>query len=230
MANHSKSFHETDMMRALFTNFGRAMPEIVQKLPGFEHLAPKMRLFSERVYALVLAATATDLANFNVLNHGDMWANNIMFQYDAAATILDAVLVDFQICYVGSPVLDIVYTLYSSSAYNLRADDWDALLSHYSAELSETLKRLRYASKPIPSLDDLRADLKKRSHHAITLGMYAMGVRNLDQVADDELTKMMGDSEESHQHLIELMLNPNIREALQYYFEYFDRNGFFDCE
>lgn len=231
-ANNKKSCHETDMMRSLFVNFGRAMPEVVEQLDGLQHLAPKLRTLAENIYERVLAATATDPNTFTVLTHGDMWSNNIMFRYGGGGggddEIEDAILVDFQICYVGSPVLDLVYTMYSSSAFHLRAADWDELIRHYSDELSVTLKRLGYEARPIPTLADLQADRMKRSHHALMLGMYAMGVRNLDTVADDELSKMLGDSEESHRHRIAIMMNPKIRDALRHFLEFFDTNGFFD--
>lgn len=41
---------------------------------------------------------------FNVLNHGDCWANNIMFQHDAFGTIKEVLFVDFQVGKYGSPV------------------------------------------------------------------------------------------------------------------------------
>lgn len=45
------------------------------------------------MFDAMLRITKPDPAKFNVLNHGDMWCNNMMFQYDDSSKIKEITLV-----------------------------------------------------------------------------------------------------------------------------------------
>jgi len=45
--------------------------------------------------------------DFNCLNQGDLWTNNVMFQYNASNYPAKAVLLDFQFLFFGSAALDL---------------------------------------------------------------------------------------------------------------------------
>lgn len=225
--NYAHSSVESAVMQTFSDNGVRVLPAVAALLPRFKHLVPKLERLCDRYNDRVLAATATDLADFNVLTHGDMWSNNMMFRYEATAdTIADIKFVDFQACYVGSPVLDIIYTLNGSSANHLRSNDWDALMQHYSEQLTETLRRLEFTARPVPTLEQLQADRLRRTHHS--MGLYTLAVRNVEEVGDDEFAKMMGNSEECDQYRVQIMMNPKIRDAVEHFIEFFDKNGVFD--
>lgn len=194
-------------------------------MPGLEYLSPKLRHLSTGVYERILRATATDLENdINVLTHGDLWSNNIMFRCQQQ----EAVLIDFQSAYVGAPILDVIYAFYTSSADGVTANDWDTLMQHYWNEFSDVLKKLEFSAKPIPSLSELQADRTRRTHHALAIGLYALAVRNVKEVVADEQAKMVMDTEANRAHRIRMMLNPSIRGTLEKWLKFYDSNGFFD--
>ena len=71
----------------------------------------------------------------NVLNHGDFWINNMMFQYDGTATTnpQDIRLVDLQICRFSSQALDLQYFVVTSIQEQVRAK----IISPYACSRAE---------------------------------------------------------------------------------------------
>jgi len=103
-----------------------------------------------------------DPNEFNVLNHGDCWSNNIMFQYDAFGKIKETYFVDFQIPKYGSPAQDLYYLLLSSTSFENKLKHFDTFIKMYHDELVKHLKILQYPKK-IPSLRELHISLHKYS-------------------------------------------------------------------
>lgn len=94
------------------------------------------------------------------MNHGDFWANNIMFQYDAFGKIKETYLVDYQIPKYGSPAQDLYYFLLSSAKFELKLKEFDFFIKIYYDNLVEHLRLLKYP-KNIPKLNDIHAMLYK---------------------------------------------------------------------
>ncbi|KAH8358022.1 hypothetical protein KR200_010706 [Drosophila serrata] len=101
-----------------------------------------------------------DPTEFNVLNHGDSWANNIMFQYDAFGKIKEVYMVDYQLPKYGTVAQDLQYFLLSSTKFEDKLSKFEYYIKTYHSYLVEHLKILKY-SKPIPSLRDIHLSLLK---------------------------------------------------------------------
>ncbi|XP_065354510.1 uncharacterized protein LOC135948982 [Calliphora vicina] len=97
---------------------------------------------------------------FNVLNHGDCWSNNIMFQYDAFGKIKDTLLVDFQVGKYGSPANDLYYFILSSASKDIKLNQFDYMIRFYYEHLVENLKLLQY-HRPLPKLKNIHIALMK---------------------------------------------------------------------
>lgn len=91
---------------------------------------------------------------FCVLNHGDLWTNNLMFQYDETGRVMDGVLLDFQLCLYGTPVMDLIYLRGTSASDDIKTSDFGLILEKYYGHIVENLKKLRYTGK-IPTLFQL---------------------------------------------------------------------------
>lgn len=103
---------------------------------------------------------AVPMANgFKVLNHGDLWMNNLLFQEGEKQ--IEMQFIDFQLSFWGSPAGDLLYFLISSISDEFKIAKFDELIECYHEALVDSLKRLNYVDA-IPTLDEIHADLLEK--------------------------------------------------------------------
>lgn len=101
-----------------------------------------------------------DPNEFNALNHGDFWSNNMMFSHDSFGKIKEIYLVDFQLPKFGSVAQDLYYFLLSSTKFEDKLTKFDYYIKFYHENLVQNLQLLSYP-KTVPSLRDLHLSLFK---------------------------------------------------------------------
>lgn len=109
---------------------------------------------------LSIAASKIDPNEFNVLNHGDFWLNNVMFQHSPEGHLIETYFIDFQLCKYGSPVMDLYIFILSGTELDIKIKYFDYFIKIYHDHLVKQLKILKYSGK-IPSLKQLHMDLLK---------------------------------------------------------------------
>lgn len=127
-------------------------------------------LFSESVYKklqnhrteyipVLQLAAPPNAAGLNVMCHGDLWTNNIMFQHDDRNRPTKSKLIDFQFSHRGSPAVDLTYFFVISVQFKVFRENRDTLLDFYLETFNDTLSSLdcdfRY------SRNELDKDLEK---------------------------------------------------------------------
>lgn len=78
---------------------------------------------------------------YAVICHGDCWNNNIMFKHQDDIPV-DIRLLDWQISRYASPVLDLMYYIFTASTKAFRDQHYDQLLGLYHQSLSDFLRQL----------------------------------------------------------------------------------------
>jgi hypothetical protein len=152
----SDSFHP--IFKSLYDCFSAE----VSTWKGFEYYSKKLSKVRETFMETSLKAFDRDDNDFNVLIHGDLWTNNIMFKYDEAENPIDASLIDFQFVCYGSPALDLIYFLYTSTTDELRHENFEESVQFYFYELQNMLKKLGYDMEKFPTLHAFQMQVMKK--------------------------------------------------------------------
>lgn len=212
----------------MVTNFVKAEREFCKTQPGLEKLVEKFTNIEDTFYDRICATSVRDDNEFNVILHGDLWSNNIMFKYDdVTGDVEDTVLVDFQICYYGPPALDVTYCLYTSSHNDVAELDWEMLVQHYYDELRATLTKLNY-SKKVPSLMEFNAQMIMRGMFGASAGVVCEAGRMLENVGDDGVANFIVDG--AAEYRLNMLLNPKVAPKIVKLLKYFDRRGYYDSD
>ncbi|XP_049785641.1 uncharacterized protein LOC126188168 [Schistocerca cancellata] len=193
--------------------------------PGFEHYEHKIRNFYEKRLGALLHEEDSD--SFKVLNHGDLWINNILYKRSTeTGEVLHVKLVDFQHAAVGRPTNDLHYFIFSSPQEEVREKYLDMMLEEYHKTLMSTLSALGDDSCQY-SLQTLKQDFED----TLMLGFFAANVvlpavlqdntEAFDIFQTDETTV----TEKYRVSLSGLRCNERFREVYQKLLLYFDRKG-----
>lgn len=125
-------------------------------------MVKKLKALQPRLLAKSAEDYAASLNGFNVLNHGNVWSDNIFFEYsDDTKAPKRALLVDYKNAFIGSPVIDLMFFITTSVAYDVQRSSKDELIYAYHTKLSETLDALEYTGN-VPTLLELHLDFLKR--------------------------------------------------------------------
>uniref|UniRef100_A0A1A9WV92 CHK domain-containing protein n=1 Tax=Glossina brevipalpis TaxID=37001 RepID=A0A1A9WV92_9MUSC len=143
-----------ELLKNIFKTAGQNVLENVTKLEGHEEYYDNMRNFLSKFIDILFENVRVDPKEFNVLNHGDYWTNNIMFQYNSDGSIKETIPVDFQGPRYGSPAQDLLYLILTSAKLDIKIAKFDYLVKFYHQKLIENLFTLNY-SESLPNLRDL---------------------------------------------------------------------------
>uniref|UniRef100_A0A1Y9H2D8 CHK kinase-like domain-containing protein n=1 Tax=Anopheles dirus TaxID=7168 RepID=A0A1Y9H2D8_9DIPT len=95
---------------------------------------------------------------YNVLNHGDFHAKNLLHQFNDEGAIVESRYLDFQACCWSTPAIDLYYLLNNIVHYKVKAAHKEDLISFYHTEFTATLKAIGFLGY-IPTLLDLQIEL-----------------------------------------------------------------------
>jgi len=135
--------------------------EAIKKLANGETFAEKVEKWRGVSFAALCKASMYDETSLNVMNHGDLWGNNMMFLHDENGKPTEVRFVDYQLSFWGSAAHDIYNVMICSWENDIKIKKFDDFIKFYSAQLAENLKLLNYQKK-IPTLEDVYKELNKR--------------------------------------------------------------------
>lgn len=116
---------------------------------------------------------------FNVILHGDLWINNLMFKY-SQEQVKSVRILDFQKSYVSSPAIDLLYFMYTSLEEDVRTNNMEDLITEYHKHLTNTLKTLNYHSFCY-TLQDLKSDISEFQVLNLFTSFYILSLAKVDE-------------------------------------------------
>lgn len=213
-------------MEGLMENVLSAVANAAQHY-GHAQLGDKMLAFSKIAFQKGLSCALRQSDELNALCHGDLWCNNILFEHAVTNDPVSAIIVDFQGVFWGSPILDVVNIFFSSSSPELRAADWYQCVDHYHGELVKLLGQLKYP-KAIPTLGEFKTGWNKRVYYSLSIAFLSLCLRHFDGEDDNIFGKFLGCTEEDMTTRNVAMLNPKIRENMEFLLAFFNDGGYLD--
>ncbi|XP_017893445.1 uncharacterized protein LOC108633031 [Ceratina calcarata] len=149
----------------------------------------KIRSIVPKLYEKSLEVMKRNDDEFNVINHGDCWVNNMMFRYDENSKPIEHIFVDFQLCVYNSPAIDLHYFLATSPSEEVYTNHLEEVKEEYLRTLTLTMQKLNCKTSP-PTMDELKRTLKERAFYALVASFTVLPlvVANKEDVIEvDEL-------------------------------------------
>ncbi|XP_061402668.1 uncharacterized protein LOC133338478 [Musca vetustissima] len=216
------------LIRSMSTAGIRNVLKVAQNLENKDIYYAELERLSEGFCEFLLHNVEFDPLEFNVLNHGDFWCNNMMFQYDddIENKIRDVYLVDYQMARYASPGDDIIYFLFTSVKLGLKVACFDELVRYYYDHLIDNLILLKY-SKKLPTLAGLHKMIMESK--AYVSGTFAafniMPTALADPVDSATLDNLVNDSE----HNAQVYQQERVKQHLELVLPWMYYKGFLDC-
>ncbi|XP_059046948.1 uncharacterized protein LOC131842430 [Achroia grisella] len=121
--------------------------------------------------------------------HGDYRVSNLMHKLNEDGSIL-IVPLDYQTIQMGSPVLDLLYFIYTGSDEAFRREHYERLIDRYYTELCRALSNLDINSDDVYPREDYEYDLKEFSDFGLItcmcfLPLITVETENAPKVGDD---------------------------------------------
>ncbi|KMQ87508.1 hypothetical protein RF55_13191 [Lasius niger] len=165
------------------------LAEEMANWPEFKKYSEKIAKLADHIYKVGIEACKFSEDDFNVINHGDCWVNNMMFKYNDDGKPIDHIFVDFQICVYTSPAVDLLYFLSTSPSSDVIENNKDILINEYLSTLSATMKQLDCKTQP-PTKEELKASMKRRAAYGMIASFTVLPmilvdkneVKNLDEI------------------------------------------------
>uniref|UniRef100_A0A182QVK9 CHK kinase-like domain-containing protein n=1 Tax=Anopheles farauti TaxID=69004 RepID=A0A182QVK9_9DIPT len=164
--------------------------------------------------------------SFHVLNHNDIWINNMMFSYGEGAGVKDLLLLDYQLSFYGSPGVDLNF-LYGSLQPKVQSAHFPELIQLYHTTLRSILERLNYRGT-IPTLPDIHVEIIRKGFHRVNAVFQMLPISMMEHSEDADMDLLLGDGEQSEACRRELFNNPRYVSVLPALLQELDLAGYLD--
>jgi len=216
------------LLMQFFSGNGKELHHLVSTWPGFEKIAEKIGKYMQNQRANLERSQAPQEKEVKVLNHGDLWVNNMLFKYDGAQRPQDLILIDFQLSVWGSPGIDLNYFFYTSLTLEVLRHRRTQLLRTYHARLAKTLLDLDMGI-PVPSYEQILEEVHRRESYGFfaSYGIFPTVSQDKAQTADNNLENFK-DADFAKQKVRQMFQSRRLADTLRYTLPHFERAGVLD--
>lgn len=173
-----------------------AFPNLLKILPKYKDDEEMCRRISEKLP--MVHQTSLDLVRRserfrNVVCHGDLWSNNIMFTHDESGKPDGLKFLDYQFVRYLPPTTDIMFFLYTSTRRQFREENEENLLRLYHNQLMQTLTTHGLSRDLLPEEQFRESCDEMRQLGRIMSAVYALTIL----MPDDFLPAVLTSEEEN---------------------------------
>lgn len=208
----------------LLGNF-KQIRDLAQNWPGYETIIEKL-IKMQDTFHLRLGYLLKQGSEINVINHGDVWVNNVLFKKSENED-LDAVFVDFQLSYYHTPALDLNYFFHTSLELSVLKHDREELVKSYHGSLESSLEELGIKA---PTLDDIKAELIKNDFYSLFVLVVMLPIVSMKREhCKDNSIDVLVKGEKKAEHKRNIMFSTErVVEILKYSLKRLDDDGVLD--
>ncbi|KAG8362536.1 uncharacterized LOC105266645 [Fopius arisanus] len=215
----------TDTLFNLISKGLEAIAEGVCTWTGseFSLIAGKLRKRSQGVRQELQKIYHCDGDELKVLNHGDVWVNNIMIRDDDNGESTEARLIDYQISIWTSPAIDLLYFLSIAPERNIKMSHDDIFLQTYLTRLKISMKKLGCSRDP-PTLTQLKKSMHKRRAFALLAALIFWP----KMLAEDDDVEGIDDLLQNGESRVNPLKYPHAQEVMEKILPILNERGYLD--
>ncbi|XP_055371363.1 uncharacterized protein LOC129605555 [Condylostylus longicornis] len=226
---HRGMFHSMDCLAkdtVFIGNLDYLADTVDKKWSDFDAIANKIRNIKKKFYDVALKTVELKESTIAVLNHGDLWVNNMMFK-KCNNTVTDVALIDLQLSYYGSLGIDLHYFMNTSIPTEILKTKRYELLRFYFGHLKNTLKILNY--KKIPTWEEFKNEIHSTEFYGFFAYEAILPVICLDKEASkDNSFETFTDEKKSLENREKVINSKRFIEMSKYSLDRFDELGILD--
>lgn len=190
----------------------------------YENVVENLIKNKEKFITKIIESASSEFDTLKVLNHGDLWVNNMMFKYnDETKKPTDVIFVDYQLSYYSSPGLDLNYFLNTSPTCEARENCREEIILTYYKSLTKALKEFGY--KKIPTIGDIVKEIERKEFFGLFACLAILPLVLMEKQAENGGLEALADEENSRK-MRDIMFNgKTYQKAMKFILKRFNRIG-----
>lgn len=124
-----------------FANGVKVLTKLIELIPKYKNSPKiaKIKLQFPKICSKLLELVEPSKKYRNVLCHGDLWINNLMFKYDEEKPI-ECKIIDFQLTRYAPPAMDLATFIFTSSSRGFRKLNVNEIINVFCNVIENELK------------------------------------------------------------------------------------------
>lgn len=207
--------------KATFDAAVKGIVSLIDLIPELDE--EQRKTFSKKVNDLCADHTNKLLPSMkhkNVLCHGDLWANNILFKYDSDEKPVECCLIDFQLARYNPPAHDILCFLQFTTTRQLREKHGKELFKIYHESMTEALEEAGLDISTVFPWDEFLESIEDLRVMCIIHGVLNIPIMLLESVA---VNKYFLNEPELLENILYVDRTPLLCEQMKHVPQYRDR-------